>query len=93
MSLPPRLLAFYLLLHSFCGEKTGIYCADSTTLALCHTARISRNRVLPGLAQRGGTTMGWFSGFKPHLLIHHKGQFMAFRITLAAGMPANLLSP
>ena len=61
------MLPLYLLLHSFCGD--------------CHNARISRNRVFPRLAQRGGTTMGGFFGFKLHLLIHHKGQLMAFRLT------------
>ena len=28
--------------------------------------------------------MGWFFGFKLHLLINHKGQIMAFRITAAS---------
>ncbi|MYK85910.1 MAG: IS982 family transposase [Synechococcus sp. SB0669_bin_7] len=36
---------------------------------------------LQGLAKRGRSTMGWFFGFKLHLLINHKGQIVAFRIT------------
>ncbi|SAY40013.1 Mobile element protein [Candidatus Synechococcus spongiarum] len=49
---------------------------------MCHNRRISRNRVFRGLAKRGRSTMmGWFFGFKLHLLINHKGQIVAFRIT------------
>ena len=33
------------------------------------------------MAGRGRTAMGWFFGFKLHLLIHHKGQIMAFKMT------------
>jgi hypothetical protein len=63
------------------GEQTGIYFADSTKLAVCHTRRIHRHRVFDGLAARGKTSMGWFYGLKLHFVINHKGQIVALRIT------------
>jgi len=32
-------------------------------------------------AKRCRSTVGWFSGFKPHLLSRHKGRIMAFNTT------------
>lgn len=82
MSLKPGLpLPFDLLLHDCRGERTGIDFAHMTRLAVCHNGGVSRNRVCHGLARRGRTTMGWFFGCKLHLLIHHKGQDLAFRMT------------
>ena len=82
VSLVPRLFApLMVLLHSLGGEQTGIYFADSTKLAVCHTRRIHRHRVFDGLAARGKTSMGWFYGLKLHFVINHKGQVMALRIT------------
>ena len=82
VSLMPRLFVpLMVLLHSLSGEPTGIYCADSTKLAVCHNRRIRRHKVFAGLAARGKTSMGWFYGLKLHFVINHKGQVMALRIT------------
>lgn len=70
-----------LLFHTLKGEKTGLYFADSTSLKVCRNKRIASHRVFEGLAERGKTTMGWFYGLKLHLIVNHKGQIMAMRIT------------
>ncbi|OHB53898.1 MAG: hypothetical protein A2Y10_14895 [Planctomycetes bacterium GWF2_41_51] len=54
---------------------------DSTSLKVCHNKRISRNRVFEGIAQIGKTTMGWFFGFKLHLVINELGGLLGFRLT------------
>lgn len=74
-------LPLSLLLHCLAGEETGLYFADATSVKVCHNKRISRHKVFEALAQRGKTTMGWFFGFKLHLIVNHKGQFMAIKIT------------
>ncbi len=35
------------------GRVATIHCVDSAKLAVCHNARVRRNRVFRGLAQRG----------------------------------------
>lgn len=77
------LLPLFFFLHTFMGEKTGIYFIDSTTIKVCHIQRESRHRVFKGLAQKSRSTMGWFFGFKLHLVINDKGEIMAFKLTQA----------
>jgi len=63
------------------GRPTGISFIDSFSLAVCHNRRISSNKVFKGIAQRGKTSVGWFYGFKVHLIINHLGEIISFYIT------------
>ncbi|MBH2006685.1 MAG: transposase [Myxococcaceae bacterium] len=64
-----------------CGKTKGIALVDSTTLRVCHNKRIHRNRVFGELGKRSKSTMGWFFGFKLHLIINDCGEILAFRLT------------
>ena len=63
------------------GTCTGINFVDSTPIAVCHNKRINRNKVFRHLAERGCTSMGWFFGFKLHLIINDKGELLAVHVT------------
>ncbi len=62
---------------------TGIYFVDSTVLRVCHHKRSHQNRVFKGLAKKCGSTMGWFYGFKLHLIVNDMGELMAFKLSQA----------
>jgi hypothetical protein len=82
IQLMPRLLApLTILMHMIKGEETGIYYVDSTKLQICHNKRTSSNKVFKGIATMGKSSYGWFMGFKLHLIINNKGEFMAMKIT------------
>jgi hypothetical protein len=62
-------------------QPTGISFIDSTSLKVCHNKRINRHRVFDGIAQIGKTTMGWFYGFKLHLIINDSGGLLGCHLT------------
>lgn len=64
-----------------CGRCTGISFVDSTALRVCTNRRINRHKVFAGLAARGQCSLGWFYGFKLHLVINEYGEVLAFTLT------------
>ncbi len=75
-------LPLALFVKTVClGNCTGISFVDSTPLRVCKNKRIKRNKVFKGIAQVGKSTMGYFYGFKLHLVINEKGEILNFVIT------------
>ncbi|MCH8874715.1 IS982 family transposase, partial [candidate division KSB1 bacterium] len=65
------------------GKCSGISFVDSTPLKVCHNKRIGSNKVFADIAQRGKTSMGWFFGFKLHIIVNDKGEVINFAFTEA----------
>jgi hypothetical protein len=63
------------------GQGTGISFIDSTPIRVCKNKRIKRNKVFDGLAKVGKSTMGYFFGFKLHIVINDKGELLNFALT------------
>ena len=60
---------------------TGISHIDSIAIIICKNKRISRHKVFDGIAEIGKSTMGYFYGFKLHLVINERGELLNFIIT------------
>lgn len=79
-----NLMPLTLLLKTCClGKCTGISFIDSTPIRVCNNKRIYRNKVFKGIATTGRSTIGWFHGFKLHIIINDKGEILNFTITQA----------
>lgn len=79
--IPSALLCLCAYLKTCLGCCTGVNYIDSTPLAVCHNARIHCHRVFAGLAMRGKSSMGWFFGFKLHLVVNHQGDLLNLLLT------------
>lgn len=63
------------------GAITGVSFIDSFPLKVSHVKRASSHKTFNGLARKGKTSVGWFYGFKLHLIINHRGEILSFTIT------------
>jgi len=78
------LLPMVIFLQLCClGKCTGISIIDSTPIRVCHIKREKSHKVFKGIATKGKSTIGWFFGFKLHLVINDKGEIIEFLITQA----------
>ena len=71
------------------GECTGITFIDSTRILVCENKREYFNRVFKGYAHKGNSTMGWYYGFKLHLLCNERGELLNFALTKANAYDRN----
>ena len=79
--MPSVLPAMCLYLRVRFGQGTGVAFIDSTPLSVCHNPRIGRHRVFAEVAARGKSSMGWFYGFKLHLIVNDQGELLAVQLT------------
>ena len=79
--MPNVLIACLYYLKSRRGKVTGISFVDSTAIPVCHPKRISRNKVFKETAKLSKSSMGWFFGFKLHLIINDCGEILSCKIT------------
>jgi len=63
------------------GKCSGISFMDSTPIRVCNNKRIRNNKVFKDVAKIGKSTMGWFYGFKLHLIINEKGELLNFSLS------------
>ena len=71
-------------LRSLYGHCHGISFVDSTALSVWDNHRIHTHKVFAGYAERGKGSMGWFYGFKLHLVVNDRGELLACQITPAS---------
>ena len=75
------LLLLTLYLSTRRGTCSGVSFIDSTRVRVCDNRRISSHRVFAKEAERGKTSMGWFYGFKLHLIINPEGDLLESAVT------------
>ena len=80
--MPKVFLALSIFAKTYAlGCCTGITFIDSTRIVVCHNKRIHSNKVFKDYAKTGKSTMGWFHGFKLHIVINEKGEILDFVVT------------
>lgn len=70
-----------LFLRTRFGRCSGISFVDASAIKVCHNLRSPSNRVFKDIARRGKTSVGWFYGFKVHLIINERGALLGVSIT------------
>lgn len=82
--MPRCFVAMTMFLNLCCfGECTGISFVDSTCIPVINTKRQYSMKVFKDLAEKGKSTMGWYIGFKLHLLCNERGEILNFVLTKA----------
>lgn len=79
--IPSSIIALSVYMKSRLAKPSGIAYVDSTSLKVCLNQRIYRHKTFKQSAARGKTSMGWFYGFKLHLIVSERGEILAVKCT------------
>ena len=79
--IPWSLMLLSCFLTTRTGEMTGISFIDSTPIEVCHPCRAKSHKVFGDLPGWGKNSVGWYYGFKLHLIINDQGELLAFKLT------------
>lgn len=75
-------LPMCIFLKTCClGNCTGVSFIDSTPLKVSHIKREKQHKVFKDIAMKGQCSIGWFYGFKLHIVINDKGEIIDFLFT------------
>jgi hypothetical protein len=75
------ILSLAAYLKSRFGICSGITYIDSTPIQVCKPKRMSRHHTFKNIAKKGKSTIGWFFGFKAHILINENGELLGAQLT------------
>lgn len=75
------MMMLFSLIKNAAKLTNGTAFIDSFHIKACHNKREFSHKTLKGLAKKGKTTIGYFYGFKLHIVINLKGEICAFLIT------------
>ena len=78
--IPSLTIPLAMILILLFGQKTAIYIIDSTTIKACQNKR-RMNMLFKGKAKNSKSSMGWFYGFKLHIIINDKGELISVKFT------------
>lgn len=81
--MPWSLMVLSCFLSTRRGKMTGIAFIDSTPIEVCHNCRAKSHKVFGDLPEWGKNSVGWYYGFKLHLIINDQGELLAFQLTPA----------
>ncbi len=73
IELAPRAVKPLMVLFA---SYDGLSYIDSTSLKVCHIKRETRHKLFKRIATKSKSTMGWFYGFKLHIMTNKKGELL-----------------
>lgn len=73
----------FILSQTISADCDGLSYIDATHLPVCHIKREHSHKTFNGIASKSKSTMGWYFGFKLHLISNRYGHLISYELTLA----------